>query len=270
MKAYDRLARFYEPEWSSFSERFAPMIDTLVARHARESACVLDIACGMGTLALALARRGHTVHGIDHSETMVERARACAAGVSGVSFSVGDMRGPLPAGIPVRANESSVRPDRRFDAVTCTFDSINYLTSPDDVLTMMRAVGDVLPSGGLFVFDSNTVRMYRTHEDGIYEHELDGEVFYQETYYDRQVGQATTVFRFDDGALEVHRQRPYDLAELETLLVRSGFRVLETYSGIAFEPDCDECDRVVVVASKSVSDGESGMSDRETPGRRAK
>ena len=248
MKAYDRLARFYEPEWSSFAERFAPMIDTLIAKHVRERAHVLDIACGMGTLALALARRGHTVHGIDHSEAMVERARACAVDVPGVSFSAGDMRGPLP--------------ERRFDAVTCTFDSINYLTSPEDVLSMMRAVGSVLSPGGLFVFDSNTVRMYRTHEDGVYEHELDCEVFYQETYYDRQVGQATTVFSFGDGALEVHRQCPYDLAELDALLVRAGFRVLETYAGIAFEPYTEDCDRVVVVASKSVSQGEPSASGR--------
>ncbi len=125
-----------------------------------------------------------------------------------------------------------------------------------------RAVGGVLTAGGLFVFDSNTERMYRTHEDGVYEHELDGEVFYQETYYDRQVGQATTVFRFDDGALEVHRQRPYDLAELEPLLARAGLRVLETYSGIALEPNAEECDRVVVVASKSISEGEPSASGR--------
>ncbi len=267
MKAYDRLARFYEPEWSSFSERFAPMIDTLIATHARERASVLDIACGMGTLALALVRRGHTVHGVDHSERMVERARVCAAGIRAVSFSVGDMRGPLPdcptrdPGGPFTGPEGSrPRSGGRFDAVTCTFDSINYLTSPDDVLSMMRAVADVLPEGGLFVFDSNTERMYRTHEDGVYEHELDGEVFYQETYYDRQVGQATTVFRFDDGALEVHRQRPYGLAELGPLLERAGFRVLETYSGIAFEPPVEECDRVVVVASKSMSEGETPAS----------
>ena len=262
MKAYDRLARFYEPEWSSFAERFAPMIDTLIAKHVRERACVLDIACGMGTLALALARRGHTVHGIDHSETMIERARACAAGVPGVSFSVGDMRGPLPDGIPGEKGASAVRPDHRFGAVTCTFDSINYLTSPDDVLSMMRAVVGVLTAGGLFVFDSNTERMYRTHEDGVYEHELDGEVFYQETYYDRQVGQSTTVFRFDDGAIEVHRQRPYDIEELEPLLAQAGFRVLETYSGIAFEPNVEECDRMVVVASKSASKGEPSASGR--------
>jgi len=235
MRAYDRLARFYEPEWSSFAERFAPMIDTLIVRHTGGQARVLDVACGMGTLAMALVRRGHTVHGVDRSGAMITRARTHAAGVSGATFSVGDMRGPLAA-------------DREYDAATCTFDSINYLTSPDDMLAMMRAVCAALAPGGLFVFDSNTERMYRTHEDGVYEHELDGEVFFQETYYDRRAGQATTVFRFDDGTMEVHRQRPYGLDELAPLLERAGFRVEETYAGIAFESYVEECDRVIVAA----------------------
>jgi ubiquinone/menaquinone biosynthesis C-methylase UbiE len=236
VKTYDRLARFYEPEWSSFSERFAPMLDALIVRHARRQASVLDVACGIGTLALALARRGHTVHGVDRSEAMLERARAASAGVDAVSFSVGDMR------------ELSF--DREFDAATCTFDSVNYLTTTDDVLAMMRAVGAALRDGGLYVFDSNTERMYRTHGDGILENEFDGEVFHQEIYYDRRTGQATTVFHFDDGATEVHRQRPYGLSELEPLLTGGGFRVLDAYSGIAFEPYAEDCDRVVVVARK--------------------
>lgn len=283
MRAYDRLSRFYEPEWSSFSERFAPMIDSLIARHVQECASVLDVACGMGTLALALARRGHTVHGVDRSEAMVRRARACAQGVESVSFSVGDMRtlsvedvrarteararrvndgGDQPAG---HAHEPSGGPG--FDAVTCTFDSVNYLTATDDVLAMMRAVGEALHDGGLFVFDSNTERMYRTHEDGIFEHEIDGEVFYQETFYDRSAGQSTTVFRFGDGAIEVHRQRPYGLDELRPLLEQRGFKVLEVYSGIAFEPYVDECDRVVVVASKFMQESAPTGRERGADGR---
>lgn len=243
MKAYDRLVRFYEPEWSSFAERFAPMVDELIRRHIGEGASVLDVACGTGTLALALAARGHTVHGVDHSEPMVDRARADSHGIGTVSFSVGDMRGPLP---PDRADGGS----GGFDAATCTFDSINYLTAPQDVLAMFRAVASALRDGGLFVFDSNTERMYRTHEDGIYERDAGGEVFYQETFYEPGAGQATTVFRFDDGAIEVHRQRPYCLTELEPLLKRAGFGVIETYSGIAFEPYDEDCDRIVVVARK--------------------
>ncbi len=261
MKAYDRLAKYYEPEWSSFAERFAPMIDAIVTRHAGERATVLDVACGMGTLALALARRGHTVHGVDRSEAMIERARSLSGDVAGVSFSVGDMRVPLPDSRRSAILSNAAASDRSdvlgvdgeatrgFDAATCTFDSINYLTSPEDVLAMFRVVVGALRPRGVFVFDSNTERMYRTHEDGIYEHELDGEVFFfQETYYDRSARQATTVFRFDDGTMEVHRQRPYGLDELTPLLERAGLFPVETYSGIAFEPYEGDCDRVVVEA----------------------
>ncbi|MCD4690625.1 class I SAM-dependent methyltransferase [bacterium] len=234
MRTYERFSCFYEPEWSCFAERFAPMIDALIREHAGANVSVLDVACGMGTLALALVRCGHTVHGVDRSEKMVERARECSKETPGVSFSVGDMR--------------SLSFDDVFRAATCTFDSLNYLTSAEDVLAMLRSVAATLVDGGLFVFDSNTERMYRTHGDGIFEHEFDGEIFYREFFYDRVAGQATTVFRFDDGAMEVHRQRPYGREELEALLVRAGFRVVEVYSGIAFEPYEEGCDRVVVAA----------------------
>jgi hypothetical protein len=51
----------------------------------------------------------------------------------------------------------------------------------------------------------------------------------------------------------VHRQRPYGFEELAPLLERAGLGVLDVYSGIAFEPYVEDCDRIVVVASKSTT-----------------
>jgi SAM-dependent methyltransferase len=52
---------------------------------------ILDLGCGTGELAVALARRGHDVTGVDISGVAVEqaRARAAAAGLA-VRFEVGD------------------------------------------------------------------------------------------------------------------------------------------------------------------------------------
>jgi demethylmenaquinone methyltransferase/2-methoxy-6-polyprenyl-1,4-benzoquinol methylase len=83
----------------SMFDRIAPVYDTmnrimtvgLDARWRRLAAevvspgdRVLDACCGTGDLALAAARRGATVTGLDFSERMLERARAKAPGLEWV------------------------------------------------------------------------------------------------------------------------------------------------------------------------------------------
>jgi SAM-dependent methyltransferase len=58
---------------------------------------VADLGCGPGAHALALARRGYDVVGLDGSPGMVEVARARAATDEvGAAFAVHDVSGPLP------------------------------------------------------------------------------------------------------------------------------------------------------------------------------
>lgn len=68
---------------------------------------ILDMATGTGRAALALARRGATVTGVDASREMltVARNRAAEAGLS-VAFAEGDAH-------------ALTYPDRTFDAVVC-------------------------------------------------------------------------------------------------------------------------------------------------------
>lgn len=59
---------------------------------------VLDIGCGMGLLTHYLRELGYEVPmtGFDYDERKIASARAMAAGMSDVSFSVGDARVDLP------------------------------------------------------------------------------------------------------------------------------------------------------------------------------
>ena len=91
------------PRYDDFTRLFSFGLDarwkaTLLeelASFVRPDACVLDLACGTGDLALAateLARTGHAI-GIDASPRMIEHAelRRRRAGAGRVSFRVGDM-----------------------------------------------------------------------------------------------------------------------------------------------------------------------------------
>ncbi|GAA0806407.1 class I SAM-dependent methyltransferase [Spirilliplanes yamanashiensis] len=65
---------------------------------------VLDAGCGTGELALALARRGHHVTGVDVSAVAIAaaRAKAAAAGLD-VRFAVHDVTAAPPPGGPFDA-----------------------------------------------------------------------------------------------------------------------------------------------------------------------
>ncbi|TCK22594.1 class I SAM-dependent methyltransferase [Pseudonocardia endophytica] len=89
---------------------------------------VLDVGCGQGTQALALARRGHAVTGLDPSEELLERfaGDAEAAGV--------DVR--LVRGPGEKAAELAPGP---FDLVLC-HGVLMYLDDPAPLLDALSAV----------------------------------------------------------------------------------------------------------------------------------
>jgi len=64
------------------------------------SGAALDIACGQGSAAVWLARRGLDVLGVDASVVAIEQARAVAAGTT-ARFAVADLDDGLPPGAPV-------------------------------------------------------------------------------------------------------------------------------------------------------------------------
>lgn len=99
---------------------------------------VLDLACGQGLAARALARAGAaSVTGVDVTPEMIELARRHeASGPLGISYLVDD------------AQELASLPDASFDLVTC---QLGLMDIPDLAATL-AAVARVLRPGGAFVF----------------------------------------------------------------------------------------------------------------------
>ena len=124
----------------------AAMLDADLARVLRAldlppGAAVLDVPCGDGRIALALARAGHRVTGVDIAPAEVERAAAAAAGL-GARFLAGDLRA-LPVTGP-------------FDAVVSWGNSFGYLT-PEDSARSLAGMHAVLRPGGRLALESLSV-----------------------------------------------------------------------------------------------------------------
>lgn len=233
---YKHLSKVYDAGWGDFSIQYVSLINGLLQEHGITQAKILDIACGTGVLTIELAKCGHVVHGIDISPEMISVAKSKSIGLSNLSYDIQDM---------VRFNV-----DGKFDMVTCTFDSINYICKSSDLRKMLFRIASVLYERGLFIFDSNTKKLYLNHPDEIHKREINGQSFIQQCSYDSARNIATTVFSFSDGTYEIHKQRPYDYDELNPLLKRAGFHVVHLFSWFEQMPYSSNTPKLFCVAEK--------------------
>jgi SAM-dependent methyltransferase len=99
---------------------------------------VLDVGCGTGLLACALAARGHRVTGADPAAAMLEVARGRPGG--GLVRWIEADAAALPAG--------------RFDLVVMTGHVFQILTGDSDVRAALGAVRRCLAPGGRVAFET--------------------------------------------------------------------------------------------------------------------
>jgi SAM-dependent methyltransferase len=126
------------PDWEASIERQASDLDTLIREQWGDaSRRLLDVACGVGTQALGLAKLGYSVTASDIARMAVERARREAEqrGLS-IDFSVADMR------------EVSSRQLRPFDVVIACDNAIPHLLSDADILAAFKQFFQCLHPGG--------------------------------------------------------------------------------------------------------------------------
>jgi 2-polyprenyl-3-methyl-5-hydroxy-6-metoxy-1,4-benzoquinol methylase len=227
MALYDAYASLYDRTGQSrFSLRMVLYAFFLWAQHAPyRIQRVLDLACGTGSAAIALARRGYEVTALDLSETMLEKAKDKAARWNApVTWLQGDLR-HFQAGGP-------------FDAVTCFYDALNYMLVPEDLEESFKQVRAHLRHDGLFLFDMITdhavAQTWGETTDTSFNPDL---TRIWKSSYDpvSEIGTLHALFfeREADGRYrrveEIHRHRGYSAEQVETLLERAGLEVVAAY-----------------------------------------
>jgi ubiquinone/menaquinone biosynthesis C-methylase UbiE len=240
MSIYERFAYFYaKGPYLQFSERAAEVLSTVLERFDAKPRTVLDIACGEGTFAVAMAKKGLQVTGVDQSPQMLQLAKERAERENvNVEFLLQDMR--------------SLSFEERFDLVTCWFDSLNYLLELEDLTRTFAGVHRALKKAGLFIFDMNTiyglaVDWQRYH---CYVQQDTPELFeIHFPSYDSEKNIATlriTGFvKEGDGWTrmdEEHKERGYTLEDIRQCLKEVGFQELACWGNLTEmsepKPDC--------------------------------
>lgn len=133
-RLYDdpELAGFYDLE-NTWGDDF-----NFCARMAAEARSVLDLGCGTGQLAAALAER-FEVTGVDPAGPMLEVARRRPGG-DRVTW--------------IEADARTLHLRRRFDLILLTGHAFQVFLTPADQLAVLRTIALHLSPGGYFLFDS--------------------------------------------------------------------------------------------------------------------
>ncbi|MDB5364689.1 MAG: Methyltransferase type 11 [Rhodospirillales bacterium] len=176
---------------------------------------LLDVPCGHGRHAIALAARGWRVTGIDLSNEELDAARAATPSGVKITWKPGDMsRLSLPA--------------KRFDGAYCFGNSFGYL-SLDRMHNFVATVASALKQGARFVIDTPMVaEAILPNLEARTWVEAGGVHAMIENGYDVATSTLESRFTFlADGSVERKTafHAVYGIAELSRMLARHGLAV---------------------------------------------
>lgn len=138
-EAFDNVAGIFETQFENeITQRLRELTYGAIRSIIPSHASILDINCGTGIDAIALAREGFKVVGMDISPGMIEYARQTAAGqqIRNVEFYVSSFE------------DLSVTEDRKYDLVFSNFGGLNCVEKFDSIA---MEIANVTQPGSYFV-----------------------------------------------------------------------------------------------------------------------
>ncbi|MGZ8572073.1 MAG: class I SAM-dependent DNA methyltransferase [Actinomycetota bacterium] len=218
----------------------ASVVDTTVdfLEALAGSGRALELGIGTGRIALPLAQRGVTVHGIDLSEAMVARLREKGGG-DAIAVTIGDF--------------ATTRVDGSFSLAYLVFNTIMNLTTQAAQVACFRNVAAHLEPGGYFVVEVMVPELQRLPP---------GETFHVFSASGSHWGideydvasQRLTSHHIEviDGRIE-HLSMPFRYvwpSELDLMAELAGMTLRERWAGWKKEPFTSESPRHVSVWEK--------------------
>jgi SAM-dependent methyltransferase len=177
MSAYRWLAPFYDDLFSSAHSPIDAGRDRLLAAILPRVTAACDLACGTGTTAVALARRGIHVYAVDASPDMCRLARN-KAGEADLRVRV------------IRDDLRTFRLPEPVDLITCEGDALNHVPRHADLRRVARSVERALRPGGHFFFDVNNSKGFESYWKGVMWVEKPGVVLVMRSGHNRKSDKA--------------------------------------------------------------------------------
>lgn len=245
MSGYRDFAGFYDrlTEDVDYTAR-AAYFHRLIQRYAPPGKLLLDLACGTGSLSLALSKLGYDVIGVDGSYEMLSVAMG-KKGEEPVLFLCQDM--------------DKLDLYGTVDVTVSALDSLNHITQPGQLQAVFDRVSLFTNPGGLFLFDMNTpFKHQEILADNAFVYDLDQLYCVWQNDLDEDGKNVTIHLDFfvpeEDGRYsrweEEIQERAYTQEEVRGFVERAGLELLEVFHEDSQESPRPDSQRLVYLARK--------------------
>ncbi len=246
MSGYSAFARYYDELTANIDyKKRAEYFHAIIQKYkTTKDSILLDLACGTGSISQEMARLGYDVIGVDNSDEMLGMA----------------IEKKFDSGLDIQYLCQDMRKLDMFgtvDITVCALDSINHLSSPDDVRKVFGNVAFFSEVGGLFIFDVNTLYKHRDIlADNTFTYETDSVYCVWENTLDRSddsVKMHLEFFELEENGLysrssDDFTERAYSEEDIERLLAETGFELIAKYGDDTFDPPAPNSQRIVYAA----------------------
>jgi SAM-dependent methyltransferase len=237
---------FGEDVAAHYDDEVAEMFDAATTDAAVEflaglagAGGALELGIGTGRIALALARHGIAVSGIDLSPAMVARMRAKPGGEE-IPVTIGDF--------------AATRVEGTFSLVYLVFNTIMNLTTQDEQVACFQNAARHLEPGGRFVIEVGVPELQRLPPgETVRAFEITPTHLGFDEFEIATQGLVSHHYSIRDGKATVH-SIPFRYvwpAELDLMARLAGMRLRERWGGWRREPFTAECSMHVSVWEKS-------------------
>lgn len=242
---------------------WADYVKKLLKRFNIEKGLVLELGCGTGSMTRQLAGRGFDMIGIDNSEEMLQIAREKGdEWGDSILYLCQDMREFELFGTVA--------------AVISVCDSMNYITSEEDLLQVFKLVNNYLDPQGIFIFDLDTQYAYQEilGDNTIAENREEGSFIWENTYYEDEMMNEINLTLFipeqrekentekqDDETIlfhkyeETHYRKAYTLETVKRLIEEAGMEWVAAYDALTEKKPKKESERVYIIAREKKQAG---------------
>lgn len=199
----------------------------------------LDIACGSGRHAVALAENGFQVTANDLSSTLLAEAKKLAESKNlTLTFTQIDMR--------------EIAFEEEFDVIVQLFTSFGYFENDDEDKIVLQNVARALKPGGWYVLDFLNEHLVRNTLQPESRRTLDTlDVFEQRMIFGERVVKSITLRENGETHRFIESVRLYSKEKLTAMLTAVGLRVhhyLGDYHGAEFHQETSP--RLILIAQK--------------------